>query len=87
MEILKDLDHYLTEKEAEPFREVARGVIGKARENLGASFKLACQDRLWELAISIGDQISQQFPNTRMAQEVQDIMPSLRQRAGEHVGS
>ncbi len=87
MEILKDLDHYLTEKEAEPFREVARGVIGKARENLGASFKLACQDRQWELAISIGDQISQQFPNTRMAQEVQDIMPSLRQRAGEHVGS
>lgn len=40
MEILTDLDHYLTEQEAEPFREVARGVIGKARENLGAAFKL-----------------------------------------------
>ncbi len=87
MEILKDLDHYLTEQEAEPFREVARGVIGKARENLGAAFKLACQDRQWGMAISLGEQISREFPNSRMAQEVQQMMPSLRQRAGEHVGS
>ena len=87
MEILKDLDHYLTEREAEPFREVARGVIGKARENLGAAFKLACQDRQWGIAISLGEQISREFPNSRMAQEVQDMLPSLRQRAGEHVGS
>ena len=86
-EILKDLDHYLTEREAEPFREVARGVIGKARENLGAAFKLACQDRQWGIAISLGEQISREFPNSRMAQEVQDMLPSLRQRAGEHVGS
>ena len=87
MEILTDLDHYLTEKEAEPFREVARGVIGKARENLGASFKLACQDRQWEMAISLGEQISEQFPNSRMAQEVQQMMPGLRQRAGEQITS
>ena len=85
MEILKDLDHYLSEREAEPFREVARGVIGKARENLGAAFKLACQDRQWEMAISIGEQLSAQFPNSRMAQEVQEMLPGLRQRAGEHV--
>jgi len=87
MEILKDLDHYLTEHEAEPFREVARGVIGKARENLGAAFKLACQDRQWEMAIALGEQIGSQFPNTRMAQEVKQMLPGLRQRAGEHVGS
>lgn len=87
MEILTDLDHYLTEHEAEPFREVARGVIGKARENLGAAFKLACQDRQWEIAISLGEQISDQFPNSRMAQEVRQIMPNLRHRAGEHAGS
>lgn len=87
MEIMRDLDHYLSEHEAEPFREVARGVIGKARENLGAAFKLACQDRQWEVAISLGEQISQQFPNTRMAQEVKQMLPSIRQRAAEHVGS
>ncbi len=87
MEILTELDHYLTEQEAEPFREVARGVIGKARENLGAAFKLACQDRQWGIAISLGEQISEQFPNSRMAQEVHQLMPSLRQRAGEQVTS
>lgn len=87
MEILTDLDHYLTEHEAEPFREVARGVIGKARENLGAAFKLACQDRQWGIAISLGEQISDQFPNSRMALEVKQMMPGLRQRAGEHAES
>lgn len=87
MEILKDLDHYLTEHEAEPFREVARGVIGKARENLGAAFKLACQDHQWEMAVALGEQIGSQFPNTRMAQEVKQMLPGLRQRAGEHVGN
>ncbi len=47
MEFLKELDGYLTEHEAEPFREVARGVIGKARENLGAQFKVAVRDKQW----------------------------------------
>src|SRR5690606_40625099 len=54
MELLKELDTYLTETEAAPYREVARGVIGKARENLGAQFKLAVQDRRWAAAAAIG---------------------------------
>ncbi len=83
MEILTELDHYLSEQEAEPFREVARGVIGKARQNLGAAFKLACQDRHWSMAVSLGQQINEQFPNSRMAQEVEGLMPQLRQRAQE----
>ncbi len=83
MEILTELDHYLTEHEAEPFREVARGVIGKAKENLGAAFKLACQDRQWGIAISLGEQIQDQFPNSRMAQEVQGLLPQIRERAHE----
>jgi len=40
MELLRELDAYLTEAEAEPLREVARGVIGRARDNLGVRFKL-----------------------------------------------
>ena len=32
MELLRELDAYLTETEAEPYRELARGVIGKARD-------------------------------------------------------
>ncbi len=83
MEIMGELDHYLMEEEAEPFREVARGVIGKAKQNLGAAFKLACQDKQWAIAVSLGQQINEQFPNSRMSQEVEGLMPQLRQRAQE----
>jgi len=81
MEIMGELDHYLTEEEAEPFREVARGVIGQAKQNLGVAFKLACQDKQWGMAVSLGQQINEQFPNSRMSQEVAGLMPQLRQRA------
>lgn len=81
MELLQELDTYLTEDEAAPLREVARGVIGKARENLGAAFKLAYQDREWGIAASVGEQILVQFPNSRMAEEVSGMMGDLRERA------
>lgn len=78
---LKELDQYLTEEEAEPYREVARGVIGKARDNLGVRFKLALQDRAWKSALEVGEQIMRDFPNSRMASEVRDMIESLRERA------
>lgn len=81
MDLLKELDQYLTEAEAEPYREVAKGVIGKARENLGVQFKLAVQDRQWHIAAAVGDQIIRDFPNSRMAQEIREIIDSIRQRA------
>lgn len=82
MAFLEELDHYLTPTEAAPLQEVARGVIGKARDNLGVQFKLRMQDHHWDDAIAIGEQIVQRFPNSRMAQEVRDIMPTLRERSG-----
>jgi hypothetical protein len=81
MELLKELDLYLGESEAEQFRELARGVIGKARENLGVQFKLAVQDRRWGQAARVGEQIIDAFPNTRMAHEVRGIIDSVRARA------
>lgn len=81
MELLKELDQYLNANEAAPFQEVARGVIGKLRENMGVRFKLAVQDHHWTEAITLGERIVAEFPNTRMAQEVRDLMPSLRERA------
>lgn len=79
--LLRQLDAYLLPREAEPLRELARGVIGKARDNLGASFKLAVQDRRWAEAASLGEQIIQQFPNSRMAAEVRDVIDGVRARA------
>ncbi len=83
MAILKELDQYLTEAEAEPFREVARGVIGKARDNIGVRFKLAVQDRNWHDALEVGERIINEFPNSRMAQEVREMIDMLRDRAGK----
>ncbi len=81
LELLKELDNYLTEDEAEPYREVAKGVIGQARENLGVQFKLAVQDRQWHIAGAVGDRIIKEFPNSRMAQEIREIIDSIRDRA------
>ncbi|MEM7682074.1 MAG: hypothetical protein AAF288_08960 [Planctomycetota bacterium] len=81
MELMAELDQHLSDRDAEPFRETARGVIGKQRDNLGVQFKLAVHDREWLAAVRIGEQIIQQFPNTRMAAEVREHLDSLRRYA------
>lgn len=83
MALLKELDQYLTEEEAEPFREVARGVIGKARDNLGVRFKLAVQDKSWIAALEVGERIIQEFPNSRMAVEVREMLDAIRERVAQ----
>ena len=75
------MDGYLSEEEAEPFQEVARGVIGKARENLGVQFKLALQDKDWGRALDAGERVLAEFPNTRMAAEIRDLIEGVRTRA------
>jgi hypothetical protein len=87
MNLLKELDAYLTESEAGPYREMARGVIGKARDNLGAQFKLSLQDRDWPRAAAIAQQIIDQFPNSRMADECRAMLDSIRARARETAGT
>lgn len=81
MTLLHEMDQYMTEQEAGPLQEVARGVIGKARENLGVQFRLAVQDRRWRHAAELGDRIIADFPNTRMAQEVRGMIDGIRSRA------
>jgi hypothetical protein len=81
MELLKEMDRYLTETEAAPFREVARGVIGKKRDNLGVQFKLSVHDREWLSALRTGEQLIADFPNTKMADEVRNMLDLLRERA------
>lgn len=81
MELLKELDAYLTEGEAAPYREVARGVIGKAKNNIGAQFKLAVKDKQWNEALDIGQRILREFPNSRMADEVRQLIDAVRERA------
>jgi hypothetical protein len=81
MDLMRTLDGYLTPKEAEPFQEIARGVIGKKRDNLGVQFKMAVHDKEWTRAVQVGEQIIREFPNTRMADEVRSMLDLLRERA------
>lgn len=81
MDLLHEMDHLLDEQEAEQFREVARGVIGKARDNLGVQFKLAVKDRAWNEAQAVGERIIDEFPNSRMANEVREMIDQIRDRA------
>ena len=81
IKLLEELDRYLTPAEAEPFRETARGVIGKKRDNLGVQFKLAIHDREWTQAVRVGEQIIRGFPNSKMADEVRGMLDLLRERA------
>lgn len=81
MAILKKLDEFLTEVEAEPLRELARGIITQTRETLGAEFRQAVQDRRWSVAAEVGTRIVSEFPNTRMAAEVREVIDGIRGRA------
>lgn len=81
MELLRELDAYLTETEAAPFRETARAVIDRVRKQLGEEFKQAVLDMDHDRAERIGQRIIDDFPNSRMSQEVREVLDSLRQRA------
>lgn len=87
IEILKQLDTYLTPAEAESMQETARSVFKEKLNNLGKQFSTAVQDHRWIVAIRIGEQVIREFPNSRIAQEVRDNMDSLRQRAAEPASS
>ncbi|MCC6683096.1 MAG: hypothetical protein IT445_19540 [Phycisphaeraceae bacterium] len=82
-QLLRELDGYLTPKEAEQFREMARDVIAKMRDNMGTQLRMAVENQEWHRAQTIAEQIIRDFPNTRMADEARSMLPQLRQRAAE----
>lgn len=81
MELLQEMDKYLTEQEAIPFREAAKNVISKKRENLRVQFEMAINDKDFNQAIRIGETIAQDFPNSKMAQDVKALIPKLKEKA------
>ena len=83
IEILKNLDPYLTPAEAESLQEPVRHVFKEKLNSLRTQFSLAVQDHKWAEALRVGDTIMRDFPNTRIAQEVREKMDALRQRAGD----
>jgi hypothetical protein len=80
VQLLKELDLYLTPDEAAALQESARGVFRAKLHNLGVKFAICVTDENWAEAVATGEEIIREFPNTRMAREVQQKMESLRSK-------
>ncbi|MEP0843986.1 MAG: hypothetical protein HRF43_14885 [Phycisphaerae bacterium] len=80
--VLTELDKYLTPEEAQELRDSARDVFKARLLNMGVQFSLAVQEGRWRDALEVGLLIRQEFPNSRMAQEVSEKIEILRVRSG-----
>lgn len=81
IELLKELDHYLTPAEGAALAESARDVFKKKLHNYGVRFAIAVADQQWGDAIMTGQEIMREHPNSRMAREVREKMPLLQEYA------
>jgi len=81
VELLKLLDNYLSPTEAAALEEAARGVFRAKLHNSGMQFSLLVTEKKWTQALKIGKEIIEEFPNTRMAQEVRDKLHILEEKA------
>ena len=81
LEILKELDQYLTPSEGLALQESASSVFRTKLHNLGVQFSLAVSEKLWQKALRTGQQIIRDFPNSRMAHEIRSKMDILHERA------
>jgi hypothetical protein len=82
VEMLQKLDQYLTPEEAGVVQASAREILKDQLLNLGMQFKLAVADRRWRDALEVGVEIIEERPNSKMAEEVRQMIPKLRERAG-----
>lgn len=83
IELIHELDKYLTPQEAAALEESARGVFRAKMHNLGVQFAIRVTDEQWTEAIAIGEQIIAEYPNSRMAREVRDKMAQLQSLADQ----
>lgn len=79
LEILRELDMYLTPSEGLALQEAAKDVFKTKLHNLGVQFAMAVSDRQWAGALEIGQQIMRDFPNSRMSVEIREKLDVLRQ--------
>jgi len=83
VELLKLMDDYLSPSEAAALEESARGVFRGKLQNMGVEFSNFVEEKHWDKALKLGLAIIEEFPNSRMAQEVRDKLGVLEQRASE----
>jgi hypothetical protein len=81
IDVLKELDQYLSPGEAQVLQSAARHVFKEKLLQLGVQFRFAVSERRWQDALDIGLELIRDFPNSRMANEVREVMDTLRERA------
>jgi tetratricopeptide (TPR) repeat protein len=85
LEILKELDLYLTPNEGLALQEAAKDVFKTKLHNLGMQFSTAVTNKCWPKALELGRIISSEFPNSRIAVEIRDKMDFLQQKGAEQL--
>ena len=81
IDVLRELDQYLTAEEASALQASARGVFKEKLLQLGVQFRFAVNEKRWQDALSSGLELVREFPNARMASEVRGVLDTLRERA------
>jgi len=81
LELLRELDTYLTPNEGLALQEAARQVFRNKLHSLGVQFSLAVSEKRWGKALQTGEEIMQDFPNSKMAEEIREKLDILRDKA------
>ena len=81
LEILRELDLYLSPNEGLALQEAARDVFRTKLHNMGVQFAMAVSEKKWKKALETAQQIIRNFPNSRMASEIHQKWEVLKQRA------
>ncbi|MDX2198465.1 MAG: hypothetical protein SF069_05770 [Phycisphaerae bacterium] len=81
-DLLIELDQYLSPAEADGLRQSARGIFRAKLHQMGAQFNVAVSERNFEYAIDVGQQLVREFPNTRYAREIEDMLPKIQRLMG-----
>ena len=80
MQLLKELDRHVDTEEAQRLRPVAKAVVVRHREELADRFREAVESRDWPKALTLGEEIITEHPNTKMAEEVSGLLGELQSR-------
>ena len=81
IDILKEIDQYLSPAEAEALQASARDVFKEKLLQLGVQFRFAVTEKRWQDALTVGLELIRDYPNSRMANEVREALDTLRARA------
>lgn len=81
IDVLKELDAYLSPAEAQSLQSSARHMFKEKLLQVGVQFRFAVMEKRWQDALSSGLELIRDFPNARMASEVRDALDTLRERA------